>query len=84
MTCGQDLLSGFFLSNNFFIYNDCTYKQVHESTKSSPVSGIVANLCMETIAEQAIQSATTPPNMGKRYVDDSFSVLKKSAVAAFL
>ena len=37
----------------------------------SPVSAIVANLCVEVIEEQAIQSATKPPKTWKRFVDDS-------------
>ena len=53
------------------------------TSKFSPVSAIVAHLCMEIIEEQDMQNATTPPKTWKRYVEDSFSVLKKSAVVAF-
>ena len=50
----------------------------------SLVSAIVASLCMEVIEEQAIRNATTPaPKLWKRYVDDSFSILKRTAVDAF-
>ena len=49
----------------------------------SPVSVIVANLCMEVIEEQAIQSATTPPKTWKRFVDDSFAIINESAITSF-
>ena len=49
----------------------------------SPVSAIVANLCLEVIKEQAIQSATTPPKTWMRFVDDSFATINKDAVTSF-
>ena len=49
----------------------------------SPVSAIVANLCMEVIKEQAIQFATTPPKTWKRFVDDSFAIINKNAITSF-
>ena len=73
----------FVLSNSFFIYNDTTYKQIHGCAMGSPVSAIVANLCMEVIEEQAIQQATTPPGVWKRFVDDSFAIMKKSTINSF-
>ena len=76
-------LLGFVLSNSFFIYNDTTYKQIHGCAMGSPVSAIVANLCMEVIEEQAIQQATTPPRVWKRFVDDSFAIMKKSTINSF-
>ena len=38
----------FTLSNSYFTYNNETYKQIHGCAMGSPVSPIVANLCMET------------------------------------
>ena len=49
----------------------------------SPVSPVVANLCMEEIEETAIDSAPVPPKIWKHYVDDSFCVIKKNAVSSF-
>ena len=37
-------LLSFVLSNSFFVYNNTTYKQIHECAMGSPVSAIVANL----------------------------------------
>ena len=39
----------FTLSNNYFIYNDVAYKQIHGCAMGSPVSPVVANICMEVI-----------------------------------
>ena len=35
----------FLLSNNYFVYNDCIYKQIHGCAMGSPVSPVAANLC---------------------------------------
>ena len=48
----------------------------------SPVSTVVANLCMEVIEEQTIHNAVIPPRVWRRFVDDSFAI-KKSAVLSF-
>ena len=49
----------------------------------SPVSPVVANLCMEVIEELAISTFSVPPKVWKRYVDDSFVIIKKDAVSSF-
>jgi hypothetical protein len=73
----------FTLSNNFFVFNDSIYKQIHGCAMGSPVSPVVANLCMEIIEESAIAASTTPPKIWKRYVDDSFVIIKKHSVSTF-
>ena len=37
-------LLNFVLSNNYFVYNDTIYKQIHGFAMGSPVSPVVANL----------------------------------------
>ena len=49
----------------------------------SPVSPVVANLCMEAIEEVAINSSEVQPKVWKRYVDDSFCIIKRNAVSSF-
>ena len=73
----------FTLSNNYFMFNDSVYKQIHGCAMGSPVSPVVANLCMEVIEESAITASTTPPKIWKRYVDDSFVIIKKHSVSKF-
>ncbi|XP_068739519.1 uncharacterized protein [Montipora capricornis] len=49
----------------------------------SPVSPVVANLCMEAIEEMAINTSEVQPKVWKRYVDDSFCIIKRDAVNSF-
>ena len=51
----------FTLSNSYFNYNNKTYRQVHSCAMGSPVSPIVANLCLEVIEELALAQAVIPP-----------------------
>ncbi|XP_068737985.1 uncharacterized protein [Montipora capricornis] len=76
-------LLNFGLSNNYFVYNDSVYKQIHGCAMGSPVSPMVANLCMEAIEEMAINTTPVPPKVWKRYVDDSFCIIKRNAVDSF-
>ena len=73
----------FVLFNSFFVYNDCFYKQIHSCAMGSPVSPVVANLCMEAIDESALSSMRVPPKTWKRYVDDSVVIIKKDCVPEF-
>ena len=51
----------FVLSNNSFIYDDKIYKQIHGCAMGSPISLVVANLCMEVINEVAINTSEVQP-----------------------
>ena len=46
----------------------------------SPVSPIVANLCMEEIEDFAHSQSTVPPKKWFRYVDDVFAIIIKKRV----
>ena len=49
----------------------------------SHVSPVVANLCMEAIEEMAINTTPVLPKVRKRYVDESFCIIKRNAVDSF-
>ena len=50
----------------------------------NPVVPVVANICMEKVEERAIETTySCTPKIWKRFVDDSFSIIKKNAVETF-
>ena len=62
-----------------------TYKQIHGCAMASPVSPVVAaNICMEVNENTAFEMTSTKPKTWKRFVDDSFSIIKKTAINSFL
>ena len=61
-----------------------TYKQIHGCAMGSPVSPVVANICMEVIENTAFEMTPTKSKTWKRFVDDSFSIIKKTAINSFL
>ena len=50
----------------------------------SPISPIVANLFMEDLEIRPLVTSPCPPTLWKRYVDDTFTIIKKSHKDAFL
>ena len=74
---GITTLLQFTLSNNYFVFNDIIYKQVHGCAMGSPVIPVVANLCMVEIEESAISNSSVPQEIWKRYVDDRFCIIGK-------
>ena len=49
----------------------------------SPVSPIMANLCMGEIEELAHNQSTLPPKKWFRFVDDIFSIIKRHMLTNF-
>ena len=50
----------------------------------SPISPIVANLYMESFEIRALQLSPNPPSVWKRFVDDTFVIMKKAHTEEFL
>ena len=50
----------------------------------SPISPIVANLYMESFEVRALQSSPNSPSVWKRFVDDTFVIMKKAHKEEFL
>ena len=50
----------------------------------SPISPIVANLYMESFEMRALQSLPNPPSVWKRFIDDTFVIMKKTHKEEFL
>ena len=70
------------LNCTYFLHKGQFY-QVHGAAMGSPVSPIVCNLYMENFEQIALAKAENPPCWWKRYVDDTYIVLRKDQVQNF-
>ena len=50
----------------------------------SPINPIVANLYMEEFKAKALSTSPHPPSLWKRFVDDTFVVIKSTHKEEFL
>ena len=74
----------FCLNNSYFSFQGRFYQQTEGAAMGSPISPIVANLFMEDLEVQAIWTSSTPPVLWKRFVDDTFTIIKKEDKNSFL
>ena len=79
----MDLLE-FCLRSTYFTFRGKFYEQVEGAAMGSPISPIVANLHMESFEVRALQSSPNPPLLWKRFVDDTFVIMKKAHREDFL
>ena len=81
-----DLLE-FCLCNTYFLFQGHYYEQTQGVAMGSPVSPVLANLYIEFFGRQedrALLTAVNPPRWWKRFVDDTFVILKKDHKEEFL
>ena len=74
----------FCLNNSYFSFQGRFYQQTEGAAMGSPISPIVANLFLEDLEVQAIRTSPTPPTLWKRFVDDTFTIIKKEDRSSFL
>ena len=74
----------FCLNNSYFSFQGRFYQQTEEAAMGSPISPIVANLFMEDLEVQATRTSLTPPSLWKRFVDDTFTIIKNEDRSSFL
>ena len=72
------------LKSTYFSYGGNFYEQKEGAAMCSSVSAVVANLYMEFFEELALETAPTRPRLWKRYVDDTFCILRKGSTKEFL
>ena len=78
------ILLEFCLKNTHFIFQDRFYDQTEGAAMSSSLSPIIANLYMEAFVEKAINTTPTPTSLWRRFVDDTFVIIKKTQKESFI
>ena len=68
------------LTTIYFKYDGNFYAQIEGAAMGSPVSPIVANLCMEDYEGKALEAYQDPPTYWGRYVDDVLAVIKTANI----
>ena len=74
----------FCLNSTYFTFQGKFYEQIDGTARGSPISPIVANLFMEDLEIKALATSPLPPSLWKRFVDDTFIIIKKSHKNALL
>ena len=68
----------FCLTSTYFTYQGRFYEQTEGIAMGSPMSPIVANLFMEELEIKALTTSPHKPSLWKRFVDDTFIIIKKA------
>ena len=72
------------VKTTYFAFNKKLYQQIDGLAIGAATSGPGAELFMERLESKAIATFKEPPGIWKRYVDDTFSKLKRAHVDQFL
>ena len=73
----------FCLNNTSFIFQGRYHEQTEGAAMGSPLSPIIAKLYMEAFEKEGISTAPDPPTFWRRFVDDTFVIIKKTKEDSF-
>ena len=74
----------FYLKSTYFPFQGRYFEQQEGAAVGSPISPILANLYLEGFEAKAISSSPHLPYLWKRFVDDTFTIIKSSEKERFL
>ena len=77
-----DLLE-FLVRTTFFIFNSAYYQQTEGVAMGGPPSSIIAEIYMHWTETTALTTTSHLPKVWQRYVDDVFSIIRKSNLHDF-
>ena len=66
----------FCLRSTYFVFQGQHFEHVEGAAMGSPLCPIVANIYMKHFEARALETAPHPPSIWKRYMDDTFVILK--------
>ena len=72
------------LDNTYLYFHGKFYRRIFGVAIGSPVSVIIANLVMENVEEVAMSIFLNPPKFWRRFVDDTFVIIKKQRLMNFI
>ncbi|XP_055858904.1 uncharacterized protein LOC129921196 [Episyrphus balteatus] len=77
-------LLDFCLSSGYFCFNGQFYLQKDGVAMGLPLAPLIVDIWMENFKKKALNSSIEKPRVWLRYVDDTFCILKNSAILNFL
>ena len=70
------------VEKTYFMFNGKLYLQVNGLAMGASTSGFVADIYIYRLEKKALDTFVDPPDIWKRYVDDTFAKIKKTRVEA--